>query len=187
MAVTICTEVLFIKIEYNTPSVLAYYGASSASAQCVSFLFDANEPVSAAVFPQKLPVYCLFSMKVSALQRRLPFPEVMKRAYAWPDTVCVFDAFSQSTSQRIGLFLIERENINTALQMYPNHALSLTFFVCSADEKLAAETFGKASDPLLQNPPELFKAAVTLHAALIHCINGWDGYSINRVEIKCQN
>ena len=187
MAVTICTEVLFMKIEYNIPSVLSYYGASSTSAQCASFLFDANEPVSAAVFPPKLPVYCLFSMKVSALQQRLPFPEVMKRAYTWPDTVCVSEAFSQSTSQRIGLFLIERENINTALQMYPNHALSLAFFVCSADAKMAADAFDKAPNSLLLNPPGLFKAAVTLNAALIHCINGWDGYSINRVEIKCQN
>lgn len=62
-----------MQIEYDIPTILAYYGASADSASCVSYLLDTNEPIDAELLSKNRPLYCLFTMKPSALQRRVFF------------------------------------------------------------------------------------------------------------------
>ena len=66
-----------MEIERNNASVLVYYGAEDRSADCQTFLFGTGEPVKVDVLPQIAPVYCLLSVSVSALQKRLPLASVM--------------------------------------------------------------------------------------------------------------
>lgn len=171
-----------MQIEYDIPTILAYYGASADSASCVSYLLDTNEPIDAELLSKNRPLYCLFTMKPSALQRRLPFSEVMRRSYGWPDTVCVCESHSPDTSQRTGLFLVGREDTAVLLGMYPRYAYSMAFFACDATLPQLSNTFDVDAELLLSNPPALYDAATRINAELIHCINGWDGYSVNCIR-----
>lgn len=170
-----------MQIEYNVSSIMAYYGVSSKSALCKNFIFDIDEPISTEILPQNMPVYCLFSTEVSAFQRQLPFPDVMRRTYGWPDTVCVCESFSHSTLQRTGLFLVSRDAIEIPFQMYPQYAYSIAFFTCMQKPESIEETFGKEMNSLLSSPPALCNAAFKTCATLFHCINGCDGYSVNQI------
>ena len=84
-----------MEMERNNASVLVYYGVEDRSADCQTFLFRTGEPVKVDVLPQIAPVYCLLSVSVSALQRRL---------YGWLDAACVYEFNAHSREKRIGLF-----------------------------------------------------------------------------------
>ena len=170
-----------MQIEYNDPSIMAYYGLSSESALCRNYIFDIDEPIRTEMLPPIAPVYCLFSTEVSALQRRLLFPDVMRHTYGWPDTVCVCESFSPSTLQRTGLFLVSRDAIEIPFQMLPQYAYSIAFFMCMKKPESIAEAFGKELNSLLSNPPALCSAAFKTCATLFHCINGYNGYSVNQI------
>ncbi len=171
-----------MKIEYNIPSIMAYYGTSVASASCVSFLFEPNEPIDTALLAKSRSLYCLLSLKVTALQKRLPFPDVMRSAYGWADTMCVCESRSQDASQRTGLFRIGCEDTAVPLGMYPQYAYSMAFFACEAEPTQLIKTFDKGAELLLAGSTALFSAAVRIDAELIHCIAGWDGYSVNCIR-----
>lgn len=71
-----------MEMERNNASILAYYGVEDRSADCQTFLFGTGEPVKGEVLLQIAPVYCLLSVSVSALQKRLP-PRFCCEALIW--------------------------------------------------------------------------------------------------------
>lgn len=89
-----------MEMERNNASVLVYYGVEDRSADCQTFLFRTGEPVKVDVLPQIAPVYCLLSVSVSALQKRLPLASVVRRLYGWLDAACVYEFNAHSREKQ---------------------------------------------------------------------------------------
>ena len=168
-----------MEVERNNTSVLAYYGVTDRSADCQTFLFGTGEPVKVEVLPQIAPVYCLLSVRVSALHMRLPFASVVRRLYGWLDAACVYEFNAHSREKRIGLFLLPQ---HTAFQMFPQYAYSLAFFADASDVDSLIMKISNHDLSAFLGGPELCQIAIASNAVLIHCINGWDGYSINYIS-----
>lgn len=92
-----------MEMERNNASVLVYYGVEDRSADCQTFLFRTGEPVKVDVLPQIAPVYCLLSVSVSALQKRLP-ASVVRRLYGWLDAACVYEFNAHSRENESACF-----------------------------------------------------------------------------------
>lgn len=171
-----------LEMERNNASVLVYYGVEDRSADCQTFLFRTGEPVKVDVLPQIAPVYCLLSVSVSALQKRLPLASVVRRLYGWLDAACVYEFNAHSREKRIGLFLLPQHTAQTAFQMFPQYAYSLVFFAATSDIDSLIMKISNHDLSEFMGAPELWQIAITSNATLIHCINGWDGYSINYIS-----
>lgn len=146
------------------------------------FLFGTGEPVKVEVLPQIAPVYCLLSVRVSALHMRLPFASVVRRLYGWLDAACVYEFNAHSREKRIGLFLLPQHTAQTAFQMFPQYAYSLAFFADASDVDSLIMKISNHDLSAFLGGPELCQIAIASNAVLIHCINGWDGYSINYIS-----
>ena len=171
-----------MEIERNNASILAYNGVEDRSADCQTFLFGTGEPVKVEVLPQIAPVYCLLSVSVSALYMRLPLASVVRRLYGWLDAACVYEFDAHSREKRIGLFLLPQHTAQTAFQMFPQYAYSLAFFADASDVDSLIMKISNHDLSAFLGGPELCQIAIASNAALIHCINGWDGYSINYIS-----
>lgn len=171
-----------MEIERNNASILAYYGVEDRSVACRSFLFETGEPVRIEILPQIAPVYCLLSVSVSALYMRLPLASVVRRLYGWLDAACVYEFNAHSKEKRIGLFLLPQHTAQTAFQMFPQYAYSLAFFAATSDIDSLIMKISNHDLSEFMGAPELCQIAITSNATLIHCINGWDGYSINYIS-----
>lgn len=171
-----------MEMERNNASVLVYYGAEDRSADCQTFLFGTGEPVKVDVLPQIAPVYCLLSVSVSALQKRLPLASVVRRLYGWLDAACVYEFNAHSREKRIGLFSLPQHAEQAAFQMFPQYAYSLAFFAATSDIDSLIMKISNHDLSEFMGAPELCQIAITSNATLIHCINGWDGYSINYIS-----
>ncbi len=170
-----------MEIERNNASILAYYGVEDRSADCQTFLFGTGEPVKVEVLPQIAPVYCLLSVSVSALYMRLPLASVVRRLYGWLDAACVYEFNAHSREKRIGLFSLPQHAEQAAFRMFPQYAGSVAFFAGRLD---LTSLIMKISEHDLfdsMRPSDLCRAALAANATLIHCIHGWDGYSINYI------
>ena len=95
-----------MEMERNNASVLVYYGVEDRSADCQTFLFRTGEPVKVDVLPQIAPVYCLLSVSVSALQKRLPPASVVRRLYGWLDAACVYE-FNAHLHERAAALVLQ--------------------------------------------------------------------------------
>ena len=171
-----------MKTEYNDPSVIKYYKAPISRANCTIFLFDINEPISCEILQKYASVYSLFSTSVPALYMRIPFAEVMNRSFGWANTTCIYEELLKDTSQRIGLFLLQQDIAQKAFRLLPQYAYSIAFFAGAVNVDRLLDSLKRDFLSVLSNPPALWEAASAANAVLIHCISGWDGYSINYIN-----
>lgn len=66
--------------------------------------------------------------------------------------------------------------------MFPQYAYSLVFFAATSDIDSLIMKISNHDLSEFMGAPELWQIAITSNATLIHCINGWDGYSINYIS-----
>ena len=66
--------------------------------------------------------------------------------------------------------------------MFPQYAYSLAFFADASDVDSLIMKISNHDLSAFLGGPELCQIAIASNAALIHCINGWDGYSINYIS-----
>lgn len=105
----------------------------------------------------------------------------MRRLYGWLDAACVYEFNAHSREKRIGLFSLPQHAEQAAFRMFPQYAGSVAFFAGRLD---LASLIMKISEHDLfdsMRPSDLCRAALAANATLIHCIHGWDGYSINYI------
>ena len=173
-----------METEYNEPHVMNYYRAPIGKVNCASLFFDANEQIPCELLRQYVSVYSLFSIPVSTLQMRIPFSAVLSRSFGLNNAECIYEAFIKDTSQRTGLFLLQQDSVQKAFQLLPEYAYSIAFFAGTIDADRLLNSLREDFLFVLSNPPALLNAAVSANAVLIHCINGWDGYSLNFITAE---
>lgn len=134
------------------------------------------------MFFRKLHQYIVCSLSVCLHCRSgSPPASVVRRLYGWLDAACVYEFNAHSREKRIGLFSLPQHAEQAAFRMFPQYAGSVAFFVGRLD---LASLIMKISEHDLfdsMRPSDLCRAALAANATLIHCIHGWDGYSINYI------
>lgn len=136
-----------MEMERNNASVLVYYGVEDRSADCQTFLFRTGEPVKVDVLPQIAPVYCLLSVSVSALQKRLPLASVVRRLYGWLDAACVyeFNAHSRENEFRPA-FAPAAYSAAQPFRCFRSTPIPLRFFAATSDiDSLIMQNFQSRS------------------------------------------
>lgn len=164
---------------YNDPHVMNYYKAPIGKVGCASLFFDTSEQIPREILKPYVSVYSLFSIQVSSLHMRIPFSAVLGRSFGLSNAECIYEALLKDTSQRTGLFLLQQDSVQKAFRLLPEYAYSIAFFAGAVDADRLLDSLREVFLSVLSNPPALLNAAIAANAVLIHCINGWDGYSLN--------